>query len=371
MEGRHQQAPPPSNSTDTANNPRLLEEIRAQVIDLIERVTGSRQVVIAHTLIVDFFGGDHNAAILLNQILYWTSRSQDSEQWFYKTYDDWYQELRFSPYQVWRVVRGDDRVQKYKRTLWSIGLETEVRMAPNGRNATFYRLNTPAFMTAFTEWLEATYQVNLGPVPQANAPQPKPNPLRKFEKHFGRLTTKTKKTLFGMQQALGENRTHTLIERAINQCRNWHDVIAELQKAVIELARGQEPVPPLAALPWQTDTDAPVRDFIGNDDPPVTASERILKNPTRQEHWNSIRVSLQNHMTAASFHNLLREAILVDWQQNGDMQTLVIAVPTTFIVEELAGRQYRLIRQIAGRYVDGPVDVQFITYATWRDQPRE
>jgi hypothetical protein len=137
-----------STSADVLTDPKLLQEIRNQVLDLIEQATGTRQVILAHTLIVDFFDGDHNAAILLNQILYWTSRTDNPDGWFYKTYQHWYDELRFSPYQVWRVVRGDPRVEKFKRTLWSLGLETTVRMAPNGRNAIFYRINLPAFMTA-------------------------------------------------------------------------------------------------------------------------------------------------------------------------------------------------------------------------------
>lgn len=53
-----------------------------------------------------------------------------------------------------RVVRGDNRVRQPKRTFWSIGLETDVRMAPNGRNATFYRLDASAFMIAFSDWYE-------------------------------------------------------------------------------------------------------------------------------------------------------------------------------------------------------------------------
>jgi hypothetical protein len=33
---------------------------------------------------------------LTNQILYWTDRTSDPDGWFYKTYDDWDQEIKFS-----------------------------------------------------------------------------------------------------------------------------------------------------------------------------------------------------------------------------------------------------------------------------------
>jgi len=60
-------------------------------------------------------------------------------------------------YQVQRVIFGDGRVQNPKRNLSDIGLETKVKMAPNGRNATFYRLDVPQFMGMFLDWLEQKF----------------------------------------------------------------------------------------------------------------------------------------------------------------------------------------------------------------------
>jgi hypothetical protein len=130
------------------------QSIRDQINTLIRDVTNENNLLLTTPLLVDFFDGDHNAAILLNQILYWTDRTSDPDGWFYKTHHDWFHELRFSAYQVRRVIFGDHRVQSPKRNLWQVGLETVVRMAPNGRNATFYRLDVPQFIGLFVDWLE-------------------------------------------------------------------------------------------------------------------------------------------------------------------------------------------------------------------------
>ena len=73
-------------------------------------------MILTYPLLVEFFDGDHNAAIFMNQVLYWTDRTTDSDGWFYKTYDDWDEEIKFSYYQVQRVIFGDERVQNPKQT---------------------------------------------------------------------------------------------------------------------------------------------------------------------------------------------------------------------------------------------------------------
>ena len=47
-------------------------------------------------------------------MLYWTDRTTDPDGWFYKIYHDWEEELRFSYYQVQRMMYGDERVQTPK-----------------------------------------------------------------------------------------------------------------------------------------------------------------------------------------------------------------------------------------------------------------
>jgi hypothetical protein len=143
---------------DTSNlMTKSKKRIQQDINDLIKSVSETKGMILTYPLLVDFFDGDHNAAVLLNQILYWTDRTTDPAGWFYKTYDEWQAELRFSYYQVQRVISGDERVQNPKRNLSDVGLETKVKMAPNGRNATYYRLDVPQFVGMFVEWIEAKF----------------------------------------------------------------------------------------------------------------------------------------------------------------------------------------------------------------------
>jgi hypothetical protein len=75
----------------------LQQPIRDQVNDLVRSVADNANLLLTTPLLVDFFDGDHNAALMLNQVLYWTDRTADPNGWFYKTHHDWFAELRFSP----------------------------------------------------------------------------------------------------------------------------------------------------------------------------------------------------------------------------------------------------------------------------------
>ena len=157
------------------------KQIQKDINDLIKSVSETKGMILTYPLLVDFFDGDHNAAVLLNQILYWTDRTTDPAGWFYKTYDEWQAELRFSYYQVQRVISGDERVQNPKRNLSDVGLETKVKMAPNGRNATYYRMDVAQFVGMFVEWIEEkfgelTAKVKSGLKPKKPKSEPAPLP---------------------------------------------------------------------------------------------------------------------------------------------------------------------------------------------------
>jgi len=173
--------------------PSFKQKLQQDINDLIKRVSASKSVLLTQPLLVDFFDGDHNAALLMNQVLYWTDRTSDPDGWFYKTYHDWEEELRFSYYQVQRVIYGDERVQTPKRNLSEVGLETVVRMAPNGRNATYYRLDVPQFVGMFVDWLERRFGEVAARIkdymqPPESEPPPQAPPERLSPVIFGPVT---------------------------------------------------------------------------------------------------------------------------------------------------------------------------------------
>jgi len=153
------------------------QRIQKDINDLIKSLSETKGMILTYPLLVEFFDGDHNAAIFTNQILYWTERTTDPDGWFYKTYDEWETELQFSYYQVQRVIFGDERVQNPKRNLSDIGLETKVKMAPNGRNATYYRLDVPQFMGMFLDWLEQKFGDITTKVKSFIKPKVEPDPV--------------------------------------------------------------------------------------------------------------------------------------------------------------------------------------------------
>ena len=71
---------------------------------ILKQFYGQANFVVVPRFFISMLGGDFNAAILLNQILYWSDRSQGRSGWFYKTYSDWDKEIALSKYQVRRAV---------------------------------------------------------------------------------------------------------------------------------------------------------------------------------------------------------------------------------------------------------------------------
>ena len=91
--------------------------------------------------------GDHKAAILLSQILYWSDRTKDADGWFYKSYADWTAETGLSEAQVRRIVNGDPRVHSPQLTLRDLGVETLLRKVKHtGAPTLHYRINQAQFL---------------------------------------------------------------------------------------------------------------------------------------------------------------------------------------------------------------------------------
>lgn len=350
------------DGTFSGTNPKFLEEIRQRVEALIYQATGSKHVILAHTLIVDFLEGDHNAAILLNQILYWLSRTADKEGWFYKTYDDWYNEIRFSSYQVWRVVRGDPRVEKFKRTLWSIGLETEVRMAPNGRNAVYYRLNEEAFFTEFTIWLQQRLG-NQPVVEQAPVPTKPVSPFfYAYETHFGRITVRIKNTLSDYEKTLGEPAMKSVLDRCINRATHWNYVISALANAMVEQV-SPKPQPQYTNNHDNTEFAT----WWTTPQPEVEVSAKITQ--IEKDYWRQTCVQLQLQMGDRDYNTYIRDLVLVDLFNNGDRLEYWFVAQTPQQIKQLTYRIGKLVRRLLSDFTRQAIDVRFILYDEWQTKP--
>lgn len=65
---------------------------------------GQSRTLIIQKPLIEFLDGDLYAALFLSQIFYWAGRTKDSEGWFYKSYEQWNEEIPLSEYQIRRIT---------------------------------------------------------------------------------------------------------------------------------------------------------------------------------------------------------------------------------------------------------------------------
>jgi hypothetical protein len=111
------------------------------VYALIARVAGQANVLTIPRLFIDWTG-DHISALLLSQIIYWSSRTTDAEGWFYKSAKEWEEELGISDYQLTRATKK----------LGEAGVATKLRKV-RGAPTLHYRLDRDAFLVWISEKL--------------------------------------------------------------------------------------------------------------------------------------------------------------------------------------------------------------------------
>lgn len=126
----------------------MSDDFRRETFDIIQRLTGDKNVVVIPRLFVTLLEGDYTAAAILNQIVYWTDHTKDPDGWFYKSYEEWTTETGLSKYQVSRACKGDKRTKGDKPTLHTVGVETIVRKTPKGAPTVHYRINREVFIDA-------------------------------------------------------------------------------------------------------------------------------------------------------------------------------------------------------------------------------
>jgi len=141
----------------TANYQTTQNQVRQHALDLIHRSTGHHHVLGVSPVLIDLMEGDIVGATVLNQILYWTDRTNDPDGYFWKTYAQWKSELGFGKYRMMRVFYGDSRTKTRKKNLQDVGVEITHKKAPNGLRVNFYRLNQPHFFAHLVEFLENNY----------------------------------------------------------------------------------------------------------------------------------------------------------------------------------------------------------------------
>lgn len=131
----------------------MTDTLQNQLKKLLQRFSGQQATLVIPRAYIDLCEGDHLAALLLNQIVYWSDRATLPDGWFAKSYDGWHQELVMSQYQVSRAMKA----------LKLIGVETEVRRSPFHQFApvVHYRVNWDVLSLSIIKFLDnADYEVS-------------------------------------------------------------------------------------------------------------------------------------------------------------------------------------------------------------------
>lgn len=123
-----------------------MEISQRAVKELIRQFTGQAQMLTIPRPYIRL-AGDHESALMLNQIIYWSERTEDSEGWFYKTHDDWAEELELTPAQIRRITKA----------LEPLGVEAKLKKH-NGAPKLHYRIREEVFYPKLLAFLEEQKQ---------------------------------------------------------------------------------------------------------------------------------------------------------------------------------------------------------------------
>ena len=396
-----------------SQQPKSATGFRKQVLDLLGESYGDKTLVLCPTAFVKLLHGDHPAAILLSQILYWSDRTQDPDGFFYKSYRNWQTETGLSETQVRRIINGDSRVQTTQITLRDLGVETKLKKVKStGAPTLWYRINQARFLSVLNDWMrqgdpeqcaESIVSI-VDPEPpampgidaQQSAASLDQDPEIESKDHskedhdhqpdkdsdlvlfltytgrFGKLKPVVKEMLREQLARLGVEKTEEVLQRCVSRGRSWSYVIKALSQEAPVAAAPEAPSERLwgdfpaasdaegyVVLPAPESALQPVSEH-------VYTSWRSSANgtiQTVQDAWNAAFHQMEMQLDRASYDSWLRGAILVDFE----------SVSNTFVVlarNEIAGtmlrqRLYRSLKRILSDVFGRSAEIRFLTAAEW------
>ena len=304
---------------------------QAVVKGILAETLAAKNIALAPTALVEYCGYDHVAAILLNQIAYWSSRTKNPDGWFYKRHADWETEIGLSEYQVRRCLYGDSRSKNPRCVLTKLGVETQVKLAPDGKRATYYRVNWQKFFIGLLNWVSETYGVTLNK-----------------------------------------------ITRAVKELRRFiGDPDASPSKNTTAAASPSVPSPLVGTTSAASDDPQPdVFSFVRQQPEPLPISERVnlpwenaySPDETMADAWKMAHNQLDIRFDRMNFNSYMRDAILVDYDP--ETLTFTLAAKTQHQADMLQHRLYRDIRRVLSDVVGQEVEITAVSHQDWRDRHR-
>ncbi len=121
-----------------------------EVFAVIKELTGQANVLTIPRAFIEFLG-DHEQALFLSQLIYWSDKGKQPGGWFYKTYEDWYRETLLTEY----------KIRKARKRLEKEGIiQTKLKKA-NGAPVVHYKLDPEALSNWFLKKLQNPFLNNL------------------------------------------------------------------------------------------------------------------------------------------------------------------------------------------------------------------
>lgn len=141
----------------------------SQIFEIVQSMSGQRNSITIPVPYLDFFAGDQQAHALgavLNQLVFWSGKSDQKDGWFYKEHSELAAEIRgVSEDQIQRLVNKIC-------TRWLPGIIEKAQRQVNGTKKTHYRVNGEALIAAiFADPLDSAESRNgkrevAEPIPQ-------------------------------------------------------------------------------------------------------------------------------------------------------------------------------------------------------------
>lgn len=380
------------------NNNSPFENLHQMVMNLVEQVTGKQRFVMTPRLFIDLLDRDHNAAILLSRIIYWSQRASHPEGWFYKSYAEWYEETGFSEYQVHRVIYGDPRVKTPRRTLRDFGVEVKTKRAPGGSPTKHYRINVNALLVAIGDFLGVKFEQKVGPEAVDSAPAEETmlaletlqrgatnlqresnknqnrfdypeilSPLAQFQERLGRLSKRIQNALMHYLARFESAQLVAVVERCLEYgARSWAYVLRALENEhrnppekpseALFSDFEQESVELFAeALPEPQNTPQPEM-VVEDGQLDQVCFTGAAESP--REAWEILRDQFRMQFDSVTYERLFQPVKLIGYE--AEAGNFVFAAPSIFWLKQYAFRAERAYRRILSDCTRTEVSIRFV-----------
>lgn len=111
---------------------------RDYISSIITQFSGQNNIIPIPVIYIEITE-DYPSAALLNQLIYWSDRTNRKDGYFYKSYNEWYEELHLTEYQVRRATKK----------LKSFGFVDTALKKANGAPTLHYKVDTKEV----SEWI--------------------------------------------------------------------------------------------------------------------------------------------------------------------------------------------------------------------------